>query len=116
MPEKWKPSRAPHLREEYLVEIHQRALSRKKTAKTRSIMRMITKERDRCQYRRMRRGVGKPRANPVTQVITTANDGVQTTHEGKEAVQDACMKSIEQRYSQGNNSSFSMGQLLEDLG
>ena len=44
------------------------------------------------------------------------NDGVQTTHEGKEAVQVACMKSIAKRYSQGNNLLFSAGQLLEDLG
>ena len=109
-------SRAPHIREEYLADSHRRALSRKKTAKTRSIERMITKERDCSRYRRMRCGVRKPRANPDTQVITTDSDGVQTTHEGKEVVQDACIKSIGKRYSQGNNSPFATGQLLEDLG
>ena len=82
----------------------------------RSIERVIAKERDRSQYRRLRCGVGKPRANLATQVTTTSDDGAQTTHEGKEAVQDACMKSIEKRYSQGNNSRFSAEQLLEDLG
>ena len=45
-----------------------------------------------------------------------SNDGTQTTHEGKEAVQDAYMKSIGKRYSQGNNSPFSTGQLLDNLG
>ena len=64
----------------------------------------------------MRCGVGKSRANPVTQVITTDDDGIQTTHEEEEAVQNVCTKSIGKRYSQGNNLSFSTGQLLEDLG
>ena len=49
-------------------------------------------------------------------MITTDSNGVQTPHEGKEEVQDACIKSIAKRYNQGNNSPFSMGQLLEDLG
>ena len=52
-------SQAPQLREEYLAESHRMALSRKKTAKARSIERTITKERDRGQYRRIRCGVGK---------------------------------------------------------
>ena len=87
----------------------------RKTAKTRSTERMIAQEKDHSQYRRMRCGVGKPRANPGTQVITTDSDGVQTTDEDKEAVQNACIESIAKRYNQGNNSSFSTGQLLEDL-
>ena len=87
-------SQAPYLREEYSAKSYRMAPSRKKTVKARSIERIIAKERDRGQYRRMRCGVGKPRANPVTQVITTDDDGTQTTHEGKEAVQNACMKSI----------------------
>ena len=40
-------SRAPHLREEYLAESHRRPVSKKKTAKAKSIERMIAKERDR---------------------------------------------------------------------
>ena len=59
-------SRAPHIREEYLTESHRIALSKKKVSKARSIERVIAKERDRSQYRRLRCGVGKPRANPVT--------------------------------------------------
>ena len=64
----------------------------------------------------MKCGVGKLRANPVTQVTATNDDGIQTTHKGKEAVKNACMKSNRKRYSQGNNSPFSTGQLLDDLG
>ena len=41
---------------------------------------------------------------------------IRGTHKGKEAVQDACMKSIGKRYNQGNSSLFSTGQLLDNLG
>ena len=74
---------APHLREEYLAESHRMALSKKKIAKARLIERIIAKERDRGQYRIMKCREGKPRANPVTQVTTTDDDGIKTTHEGK---------------------------------
>ena len=101
---------------EAMTEFHRMALSKKMMSKARSIERIIAKEKDRGQYRRMKCGVGKPRANPAIQVTATDDDGTQTTHEGKEAVQDACMKSIGKRYSQDNNSPFLTGQLLDDLG
>ena len=68
-----------------MTKSHRIALSKKKVSKARSIERVIAKERDCSQYRRLRCGVGKPGANPVTQVTTTSDDGTQTTHEGKEA-------------------------------
>ena len=49
-------------------------------------------------------------------MTTTDSDGIQTTHKGKEAVQNSCMESIAKRYSQGNNFPFLTGQLLSDLG
>ena len=93
---------------------------RKKNAETRLIGRIIAKKKDRRQYGRIRCDVGKPRANPVTQVqvITTDSEGVQITHEGNDAVHVACMEHIVKRYNynQGNNSPFSTGRMLEDPG
>ena len=76
----------------------------------------MVKERKRPQYGWIRHGLDNSKAQRVNQVAITNETGSRTIHEGKEEVQRALRTNISARYSQGNNLSFSSGQLLDGLG
>ena len=107
---------APQLRLEHLQSCIDQARAVNDETKVDALVRIMRRERDRRQNRRLYCSFGKKKGKPPSQIAVRCPTGPDPIFSGQERIEAVAAEHLTNRYRSAHSSPFASGRLLDDVG